>query len=67
MTKTAADYRIEQVQKATVNGKLVKLFDAFEREGDAFVFVGKFRAPANTANKNLWLIAEERGGIRSPQ
>ena len=65
MTKTAADYRIEQVQKATVNGQLVKLFDAFERDGDAFVYVGKFRAPVRTANKNLWLIAEERGSIRA--
>ena len=65
MNKTAADYRIEQIEKATVNGQAVKVFDAFERDGDAFVFVGKFRAPVKTANKNLWLIAEERGSIRA--
>jgi hypothetical protein len=56
-TKTAADFRIEQVQKATVNGKQVKLFNAFEKRGDAFVHIGKFTAPAKTANKNLWQIA----------
>ena len=55
-TKTATDFRIEQIQKATVNGKAVKLFSAFEKRGDAFVHVGKFTAPAKTANKNLWLI-----------
>ena len=55
--KTAADFRIEQIQKATVNGKAVKLFSAYEKRGDAFVHIGKFTAPAKTANKNLWEIA----------
>jgi len=57
MSKTAADFRIEQVQKATMNGKQVKLFTAYEKKGDSFVHIGKFSAPAKTANKNLWLIA----------
>ena len=57
MTKTAADFRVESVQKATVNGSSVKLFKAFEKQGSAFVFVGQFSAPVRTANKNLWMIA----------
>jgi hypothetical protein len=64
-TMTSADYRIERIQKTNFNGKAVKLFLAYEREGDEFVFVGRFSAPSKTSNKNLWLIAEERGGIRS--
>ena len=62
-TKTATDYRIEQIQKATVNGRAVKLFTAYERKGDAFVHVGQFSAPVKTANRDLWKIAEDRGGI----
>ena len=58
--KTAADFRVENVQKATVNGAKVKLFRAYERNEDAFVYVGTFAAPARTANKNLWMIAAER-------
>jgi hypothetical protein len=40
-----------------VNGKNVKTFSALEKQGDAFVHIGKFTAPAKTANKNLWQIA----------
>ena len=48
-------YRIENIQKATVNGRSVKLFKAFEYEPEsrAYVFCGQFEAPAKTANKNL--------------
>jgi len=48
-------YRIENVQKATVNGKIVKLFKAYEYDEDqnAYVFCGQFNAPARTANDNL--------------
>ena len=49
----AENFRIENIQRATVNGRAVKLFKAFERKGNAFVFVGQFAAPARTANKNL--------------
>ena len=58
-TKTAADYRIEEITKATVNGKKVKMFKVFAKNGDAFVFLGHFTAPVKTANKNLWLIGNE--------
>lgn len=54
---TAADFRIEQIQRATVNGRAVKLFTAYQRRGDAFVHIGKFSAPARTANKSLWQVA----------
>lgn len=57
-TKTQADYRIEQIQRATVNGRAVKLFKVYAKKGDAFVFMGQFTAPARTANKNLWLIPQ---------
>lgn len=55
--KTAADYRIEDVRAATVNGTKRILFKAFERRGNAFVHVGQFSAPARTAKRDLWKIA----------
>jgi hypothetical protein len=55
--KTSADFRIEQIQKATINGRKVKLFRAFKKQGASFVHLGTFSAPLNTANRNLWLIA----------
>ena len=57
--KTAADYRIENVRAVTFNGRKVKAFDAYVKQGNAFVFRGAFTAPARTANKNLWLIPNE--------
>ena len=54
---TSANFRVEDIQKATVNGSAVKLFKAFEQRGDAFVFCGQYSAPAKTANKDLWKIA----------
>lgn len=49
----AATIRIEEIRSATVNGHAVKLFKAYRKQGDAFVFVGQFSAPSRTANKNL--------------
>lgn len=57
--KTAADYRIEKVQIIILNGKQVKAFHAYVKQGDAFVFQGAYTAPIRTANKNLWLIPNE--------
>ena len=54
---TAADYRIESIRKVTLNGAAHKAFKAFKKQGDAFVFVGEFSAPAKTANCDLWKIA----------
>lgn len=56
----ASDYRIEDIRLATVNGRAVKVFKAYRKDGEAFVFCGEFTAPAKTANKNLWLIADEK-------
>lgn len=55
----ATDYRIEGVQKATVNGVACILFKAFKRRDDAFVFIGKFTAPTRTAKRDLWKIADQ--------
>ena len=57
--KKADDYRIENVFTLVVNGKKVKAFEAYVKQGNAFVFQGAFTAPARTANKNLWLIPNE--------
>ncbi len=57
MSKTTANFRIENIQKANVNGRQVKLFTAFVKQGDAFVHFGKFSAPIRTANRDLWKIA----------
>ena len=54
---TATDFRIESIQKATLNGSTVKLFKAFEKHGNSFVFCGQFSAPVRTANRDLWKIA----------
>ena len=57
--KDANQYRIERIRTLTLNGRKVKAFDAFVKQGGAFVFCGAFSAPVRTANKNLWLIANE--------
>jgi len=56
---TKSDFRIEEIKKETVKGRKVKIFSAYKKDGEAFVFVGKFTAPPKTANKHLWLIAAE--------
>lgn len=64
----ATDYRIEEIQSATVNGKSVLLFKAFRKTGDAYVFCGQFSAPPKTAKRDLWQVADdfvERGLLNS--
>lgn len=34
-------------------------FKAFRKDGDAYVFVGAFSAPATTADGDLWRVADE--------
>ena len=53
----ASDFRIEEIRDVRVNGRLVRIFKAFRRNGDAFVFCGQFSAPARTAKRDLWKIA----------
>lgn len=50
------NFRIEDVRKAVVNGKSVKLFNAYQKIDKAFVFAGQFSAPIKTANKDLWKL-----------
>jgi hypothetical protein len=53
METTLSKFRITDVQKATVNGRNVKLFKAYRLMDGVYVFVGQFTAPVRTANKNL--------------
>jgi hypothetical protein len=48
-------YRIEGIQKATVNGQDCVLFKAYElnQAQDAYVFAGQFKAPKNTPKAKL--------------
>ena len=48
-------YRIQDIQKATVNGRKVKLFKAFEYDPkhQAYIFCGQFEAPQNTPDSQL--------------
>ena len=54
---TANNYRIEGIRKARVNGRAVKIFNALQKNGGAFVFIGEFTAPIRKANRDLWKIA----------
>lgn len=47
------NYRIEEIRKATVNGRKVKTFKAYEEHDNGFVFCGVFSAPARTKNSDL--------------
>ena len=55
--KTQNDYRIELVKREKLNGKQVKVFNAFEKIDGAFVFIGQFAAPTRTPNRTFWRIA----------
>ena len=56
-------YRIENVQKATLNRRPVKLFKAFEydQEAGAYVFCGQFEAPQNTPDSQLENYIDQGG------
>lgn len=42
--------KVENIQKATVNGRKVKLFSVRDSRG---VYAGQYSAPVKTANKDL--------------
>ena len=48
-------FRVEDVQKVTLNKRKVKLFKAFEYDQDsrAYVYCGTFEAPQNTPDHEL--------------
>ena len=56
-------FRIENIQKATLNGRPVKLFKAFEYDQDAgaYVFCGQFEAPQNTPTSQLERYIDQEG------
>lgn len=51
--KIMSNVKIENIRKATLNGRKVKIFDVRRLVDNAWVFAGQFYAPARTANKNL--------------
>jgi hypothetical protein len=48
--------KVTDIKIITLNGRKIKIFSAWERSGNAWVFAGRYSAPHKTANKNL--IAE---------
>lgn len=52
------NYKIDEIQKATLNNKKVKLFKAYEKRLNAFIFVGTFSAPGNVSDEDLWRYVE---------
>jgi|LakMenEpi03Aug12_release.lakeMendotaPanAssembly.Ray.scaffolds.fasta_scaffold3473477_1 hypothetical protein len=50
------NFRIEDIKNAVLNGKQIKLFKAYKKQGKAFFFVGQYLAPRNTPKKALWKI-----------
>ena len=48
-------FRVEDVQKVTLNGRKVKLFKAYEYDpgARAYIFCGQFEAPQNTPQEQL--------------
>lgn len=53
-----SNVKIENIRKATLNGRKVKIFDVRRLVDNAWVFAGQFSAPARTANKNLIEFAD---------
>jgi hypothetical protein len=60
--------RIADIQKATVNGRKVKLFKVFRfsQMANSFVFYGQYSVPQRTANKNIGIIFERDGAYGEP-
>ena len=52
---------VRNIEKATLNGRQVKLFEVWELVDNAWIFSGKFSAPVKIANKNLLQYAEDGG------
>lgn len=48
-------YRFEGIQDVRLNGEVRRLFKAFEMndKGDAYIFKGRFSAPAGTPEADL--------------
>ena len=50
-----ASFRIENIQKATVNGRKVKLFKVWRycAMAEGYIFDGQYSVPQRTPNKNI--------------
>ena len=48
-------YRIENIQLIRLNGKLVKIFTAYEYnpKQNGYIHIGQYTAPKNTKNEDL--------------
>jgi hypothetical protein len=46
-------YRIGNVQRVKLNNREVKLFSVYRLVDNAYVYAGRYSAPAKIANKNL--------------
>ena len=49
-----AEYRIDNIEDVTLNGQPCILFSASRLEGQAYIYCGRYRAPAGTAHVDLW-------------
>lgn len=64
MSLTAADFRIETIKPAVLNGRQVVTFMAYRTADNEFC--GQFSAPARTAKRDLWQIAAGNDFIKPP-
>ena len=48
-----SEYKIENVQRVRLNNREMKLFSVYRLVDNAYVYAGRYSAPAKTANKNL--------------
>ena len=58
ISKGADMKEVRNIERATLNGRQVKLFEVWELVDNAWIFSGKFSAPVKIANKNLLQYAE---------
>jgi hypothetical protein len=58
--ETPALYKIDNIQKANVNGQKVKLFKVwrYAPDANAYIFQGQYSVPQRTANKNIHTLYE---------
>ncbi len=49
-----SNYRIENIQKVFVNSEPCKVFNAYKKSGDAFIFVGQYSVPESVDDEDLW-------------
>jgi hypothetical protein len=60
-------HRIEDIRKATVNGRKVKLFKAWRYSpiAEGYIFDGQYEVPQRTANKNIAALYEDGNVFRN--